>query len=367
MNREHGGNALEFARQHGRRIDEVTDFSASINPLGMSPMAIQAVQEALPSLVHYPDRGCTGLREALARYHDLHINRILVGNGSTELIHLLPKGLNWGRVLIPVPSFSEYEAAATLAGCEIRFLRLRGDDRLMVQPADLVDRIGAIQKGADAVFLCNPNNPTGQLLHRDELLPVVRMAGKKGVRVIIDEAFIDYAEQASLIRQTERYPNLIVLRSFTKFHAMPGLRVGYLVADSKLVASLERLKPPWSVNRLAQVAARASLMDEPYMEKSRKVIQEERGRLVEALSAIQGVTVFPSYANYLLLRLSEDSFQMEMVENILTREKVLVRHCGSFRGLTRRHIRIAVRSRPENERLVTLLKQASLQSLQGDF
>lgn len=362
MNQEHGGQSFEFARQQGCRIDEVTDFSASINPLGMSPMAIQAVQETLPSLVHYPDRGCSPLREVLARRHALSIDQILVGNGSTELIHLLPKVLNLERVLIPVPSFSEYEAAATLAGCEIRFLRLRDEDRFMIQPADLIK---AIQQSADAVFLCNPNNPTGQLLHQDELLPVVRVASERGVRMIVDEAFIDYAEHASLIRETERYPNLIVLRSFTKFYGMPGLRVGYLVADGEIVASLEKRKPPWSVNHLAQVAAQASLMDETYVEKSRKVIQEERGYLVEALSVIGGITVFHSDASYLLLKLSEDSFQMKVVQNILAREKVLVRNCGSFRGLSRNYIRIAVRSRAENERLVRLLQSASPNCLRG--
>lgn len=354
MNQEHGGNIFEFARRQGCRIAEVTDFSASINPLGMSPSAIRALQNSVPLLSHYPDRDCAELREALAKHHGLKTDQILVGNGSTELIHLLPRALGFRKVLIPIPSFSEYEAAATRADCAIQFLRLRDEENLMIQPADLIQ---AIQQGADAIFLCNPNNPTGRLLHESEILPVVEKAKEERVRIILDEAFIDYAEHASLIRATERYPNLIVLRSFTKFYAMPGLRVGYLVGNEETTAHLERFKPPWSVNHLAQVAARASLMDESYVEKSRRLIEEERAYLSEALLNIPGVTVFPSTANYLLLKLSEDSFRMEEVERVLRREKILVRNCGSFRGLSPWHIRIAVRLRDDNEKFVKILER----------
>lgn len=364
MNQEHGGNVFELARRQGCRITDVTDFSASINPLGMSPMAIHAIRENIPSLIHYPDRGCHDLRLALALRHGLDADRILIGNGSTELIHLLPNALGLRKVLIPVPSFSEYEAAAALAGCEIQFLSLREEDHFKVRPADLIQ---AIQQGADAVFLCNPNNPTGQLLHPDELLPVVRAANESGVRVILDEAFIDYAERASLIRETERYENLIVLRSFTKFYGMPGLRVGYLVANEAVISNLEKFKPPWSVNHLAAAAANASLMDESYIEESRRLIENERAYLSGVLSEIPGVTVFPSSANYLLLKLSEDLFQMNVVERNLAREKILVRNCGSFRGLSEWYIRVAVKSRADNERLVRLLKSVCSKQRTGNF
>lgn len=364
MNQEHGGNIFEFARQQGCSMTDVTDFSTSINPLGMSPMAIHAIRENIPSLIHYPDRGCHDLRQALAQSYGLKANRILIGNGSTELIHLLPRALRLQKVLIPVPSFSEYEAAAALAGCESQFLSLWEEDHFKIQPADLIK---AIQQGTDAVFLCNPNNPTGQLLHPDELLPVVRVAGERGARVILDEAFIDYAEHASLIRETEQYENLILLRSFTKFYGMPGLRVGYLVASRETVTQLERFKPPWSVNHLALAAAAASLMDESYIEKSRRLIENERDYLSEALSHIPGVKVFPSHVNYLLFRLSEDLFQLEEVESALKRENVLVRHCGSFRGLSEWYIRVAVKSRADNERLIRLLHGVCGERRTGTF
>lgn len=364
MNQEHGGKIFEFARQQGCRIGEVTDFSASINPLGMSPIAVRAIQENLPSLVHYPDRNCTELRKALARRHDLNIDQILIGNGSTELIHLLPKALRLERVLIPVPSFSEYEAAAMLAGCAIRFLKLRDEENFTIRSTDLIK---AMEQGVDAVFLCNPNNPTGLLLQETEILTVLEMTKGEGIRIILDEAFIDYAEHASLLRATERYPNLIVLRSFTKFYGMPGLRVGYLVAREETVAQIERIKPPWSVNHLAQVAAAASLSDESYIEKSRRLIENERAYLSRVLSEFPGVTVFPSHANYLLLKLSADLFSIQAVEDVLYRERVLVRPCGSFRGLSEWYIRVAVKSRADNERLIRLLKSVCSKQRTGNF
>lgn len=351
---DHGGNVFAFARQHGCRVEEVTDFSANINPLGMSPLAIDAVQENLRSLVHYPDPECIVLREALAQRHHVQVDQILVGNGSTELIHLLPGALRFRKVLIPVPSFSEYEAAADLAGCHVAFLVLREEARFQIIPSEL---IGAIVKGVEAIFLCNPNNPTGHLLSKQETLQIIQAAQQKEIMVILDEAFIDYAEQASMVEETKRYPNLIVLRSFTSFFAMPGLRIGYLVANKEIVSVLEKAQPPWSVNRLAEVAAAESLKDTPYIKRSRQLIETERIYLFDTLSKVPGVDVYRSDANFILFRLLEKFLQVKELEAFFAREKILIRNCASFRGLNQWHIRVAVKSRDENQRLVRLLEE----------
>ncbi len=352
-NQEHGGNIFEFAGRQRCRVEEVTDFSASINPLGPSPLALQALQENLSSLVHYPDRACRPVREALARRYGLEIDQIWVGNGSTELIHLIPRALKLQRLLIPVPSFSEYEIAAQLAGCRIDFFQLQEENNFQLRPAELIQ---ALTPETEALFLCNPNNPTGQLLPKSDLLRIVQVACEKGIKVILDEAFIDYAEEASLIGETKRYPNLIVLRSFTKFYAMPALRVGYLVSHAAILPQVEKIQAPWSVNHLAQVAATASLDDHDYIQKSLHVVEEERRYLSEALSELEGVALFPSQANYLLLKLSYDRFDLDEVNAALLQQKILVRNCRSFRGLGPRHLRIAVKSRPANTKLIQLLK-----------
>lgn len=352
FNPEHGGNIFEFAARWRCRIEEVTDFSASINPLGPSPLALRAIQDHLSALVHYPDRACRPLREALARRYDLDVDRILIGNGSTELIHLIPGALQLRRLLIPVPAFSEYEVAARRAGCRIDFFHLEEENQFQLVPAALIE---ALAPEAEALFLCNPNNPTARLLPKGDVLRIVQAAGERGVRVILDEAFIDYAEEASLIGETKHYPNLIVLRSFTKFYGLPALRVGYLVADPALRAALVQFQVPWSVNHLAQAAAEASLDDAGYVRKSLAVAEEERRFLSESLSELEGVAIFPSEANYILLKLS-DRFDLKALDAALVQEKILVRNCRSFRGLGPRHLRIAVRSRRENAKLIRLLK-----------
>ena len=352
FNPEHGGKIFEFAARQRCRIEEVTDFSASINPLGPSPLALQAIQEHLSALVHYPDRACRPLREALGRLYELEAVLILIGNGSTELIHLIPGALNLRRLLIPVPSFSEYEAAARLAGCRIDFFHLQEENQFQLVPAALIE---ASTPETEALFLCNPNNPTARLLPKADVLRIVQAAGERGIRVILDEAFIDYAEEASLIGETKRHPHLIVLRSFTKFYGLPGLRVGYLVADPALRTALEKAQVPWSVNHLAQAAAAASLDDPGYVRESLAAVEEERRFLSGALSELRGIAVFPSEANYILLKLS-DRFDLKALDAALVQAKILVRNCRSFRGLGPRHLRVAVRSRRENAKLIRLLK-----------
>jgi len=353
----HGGNRFDFARLQHCDLSEITDFSANINPLGISPLARLAIQENLESLVHYPDRFCTTLRDALALRHRLRPDQILIGNGSTELIHLIPRAFGFKKILIPIPSFSEYEVAAKLAGCEIDFLYLQEEDGYQIVPSDVIEIIETRHHGIEAIFLCNPNNPTGHLLPKDALLSIIKAAFHEGVLVILDEAFIDYAESSSLIEETLWSINLIVLRSFTKFYGMPGLRIGYLVASAALTACIHKIKPAWSVNHLAALAAVAALKDEDYIRKSRQLVEEERLYLTQTLSALPGLTVFPSFANYLLLKLSEGQPDAAALEKSFGHSKILIRNCASFRGLSDRYIRIAVRSHSENQTFVGLLEE----------
>ncbi len=353
--KDYAEDIVSFARKHACRVEEVSDFSANINPLGMSPLAMKAVQENLQSLVHYPDQNSTALRDALAQRHEVESKQILVGNGSTALIHLLPRALRFRKVLIPVPSFSEYEAAADLAGCHVEFLVLREEARFQVIPTEL---IGAMIQGVEAIFLCNPNNPTGHLFSKREILEIIQAAQQKEIMVILDEAFIDYAEEASLVEETKRFPNLIVLRSFTSFFAMPGLRAGYLVANKEIVSVLEKAQPPWSVNRLAVLAATEGLKDTTYIKRSRRLNETERVFLFDALSKIPGVYIYPSGANFILFRLVEKFLQVEELEAFFAREKILVRNCASFRGLNQWHIRVAIKSHTQNQRLVRLLEKS---------
>ena len=353
MNYEHGGKAIPFSQAKHIRVDELMDFSASINPLGMAPLAIEALKNNFPLLTHYPDPDCTELVEAIMDFHHLGKGQILIGNGSIDLIHLLPRVFKWRSVIIPVPTFCEYENACELAGTHIRTIELKARDQYQIRPEALIN---AMSEDIDAVFICNPNNPTGHLLEKIDIIPVIQKAMENRIMVVMDEAFVDYAEDSSLIRKVTEYPNLIILRSFTKFFAMPGLRVGYLVADQEVIHRLEKVILPWSVNHLAQVAARMSLLDHTYIRTSREVMEMERPFLSESLSEICGITVYPSHANFLLMKLSQDSFEIGGIEEALSKQRTLVRNCASFRGLGSSYFRVAIRSRRENIRLVTLFQ-----------
>ncbi len=352
----HGGKVFSFARAQQCAPEEVIDFSANINPLGLSSRVETAIRENVPYLVHYPDRFCTRLRETLAKRHRLKPGQILIGNGSTELIHLIPRAFGFKHILIPAPSFSEYANAAKQADCAVHYLDMPEKDHFQLQPEMLIDAVHQHKTtGIEAIILCNPNNPTGQLLSKKALLPVVAAAFHEGISIIVDEAFIDFAPDESLVGEIPWYINLMVIRSFTKFYAVPGLRIAYLAGAAHPVAQIEKIKPLWSVNHLAEVAALASLNDTDYIEKSLQLIKKERAYLIENLRRIPGLTLFPSSANFILIQLGEAHPDADEVAKRLAAHKILIRSGETFRGLSDRFIRIAVRLREDNQKLIEAL------------
>lgn len=354
--RIHGGKTFAFAREQHCTVEDVIDFSANINPLGLSAQVETAIRDNLKHLVHYPDRFSTQLRESLAQIHRLKPKQILIGNGLTELIHLIPRAFGFKKILIPAPIFSEYDIAARIAGSDFYFLELSEKEDFQIRPEALINLIHAHKEnGIDALFLCNPNNPSGHLLKKKVLLPVIAAAFHEGISVIVDEASIDYCPTESLIAEIPWYINLIVLRSFTKFYALPGLRIGYLAGNAAAVSQIERIKPAWSVNHLAEVAALASLKDPDYVEKSLQIVRQERTYLIKTLNQITGLTVYPGAANFLLIKLSETHPDADEISKQLEPSKILIRSCESFRGLSDRFIRIAVRSHQDNALLMSQL------------
>lgn len=353
----HGGNVVAFARAQGCQVSEVIDFSANINPLGLSPLALAAISNNLAQILNYPDRFCGRLREQVAQKQGLKVDQVLIGNGSTELIHLIPRALGLKKVLLPVPSFSEYEKAVVLSGAEPVFMALPADHDFSIDVDALVAKInGAQAEKIDAIFLCNPNNPTGHLLSKKDLGRILKAAYHLGVLVILDEAFIDFVPDASIIAECQWYINLIVLRSFTKFYALPGLRIGYLAANATLVSQIERIQVPWSVNHLAVVAAAAAMTDGDYIAESLRLVETEKVYLNDALSALPGVVVFPSSANFVLMKLPETGPDADFVSKSLGPDKMLVRSCESFRGLDESYLRIAIKTHAQNKQLIAKLR-----------
>jgi threonine-phosphate decarboxylase len=350
---DHGGNVFAVARSLGVRPEEILDFSASINPLGMAPGMKEALSSSFELLKHYPDSEAVELSLALAAFHGLEPATVCVANGSTELIYLLPRLIMGRRALIVAPAFSEYAKALEREGWEIAYLALAADNGFALSLQSLEARLA---EGIDALFLCNPGNPTGALLPPATIEKVRALCCATGTFLVLDEAFMDFCEEESAKHLIDKGGG-VVLRSLTKFFAIPGLRLGYALGSPEVIAGLAALRQPWSVNTPAQLAGLAALADNDYRQRTRQLVAAERDFLAEGLAAINGLIPYPAAANYLLVEITRGPSAVELRRSLLGRG-ILIRDCATFYGLDGRFFRVAVRRREENVRLLDQLALA---------
>ncbi len=354
--RLHGGRIWEIAREN--RIDpkEILDFSANINPLGPSPRAISAIRENLWRIPHYPEANSATLRQRIAEEYSTTLDNIIMGNGSTEIIHLFAES-NIGensKVIIPQPTFAEYEAATRRFGGRPKFIVAISDT--LGLPIEQV--LKETSPDTQAVFICNPNNPTGELIQKNRILEIVEKAEQEDIKVLVDETFIEFSEEhETLIHLASKFTNLMVVRSFTKIFALAGLRIGFGVGYKSLVEEIMRRKVPWNINCLAEAAVLASFNDKDYIRKSKITIRRERKYLQEQLSEMPGLTPFPTQTNFLLISTEKTGKTSHEIQNSLLRRGVIVRDCSSFRGLGDFFIRVAIRQREQNNRLIKALSE----------
>jgi threonine-phosphate decarboxylase len=352
----HGGNIYQAARERVCQPQDILDFSASINPLGPSLRAIRALRQGLWVVRHYPDPGAHDLRRALAEHFGIDPSCFLIGNGSSELIYLLPAALSLKRALIVGPAFSEYAQAMTQWGGQCSYVQAERKDQYRPPIQKIIDGLDDRRAALDAVFLCNPNSPTAQTLSRHEVLQVVQCAAKHGCWIVLDETFIEFCEEESLSREIAQHPRLLVLRSFTKFYGLPGLRIGYLVSHPHVIQQLQAHQPPWSVNALAQRAALAALKDRGHRQKSLAFMKEERERVSQALMSLPGIHVFSSAANFLLVEMPQTLAASTVVET-LRQSRILVRDCSDVPGLNRWTIRVSINTARNNDALLEALRR----------
>ncbi len=348
----HGGRVCEAARRWGIDPGEVIDFSANINPLGPPRGVLAAIETSLApvNLRAYPDAHAFVL--ALADKHSVNPDEVIVGSGTAALMFAVLHAIRPKRVLVLEPAFAEYSRACAAVKAEVATWPLTEEDGFTPNFASLVRAVK--EHLFDLVILNSPHNPTGALYPRDALLSLIDAAEEHDVAVLLDEAFIDYAPQASLVSLAATKLQTVVLRSLTKFYALPGLRVGYGVCNAKLAAKIREQIDPWSVSTVALEAGRAALDEEEFGEESRRANVQARAEFANALRGV-GLTVFPSAANFLLTKLPHGLG--EDLEDWLEAERILIRRCDSFRGLGDAYIRLAVRSCPDNVRLVSLIER----------
>ena len=353
MKNEHGGNVSEVSRRCGIDEDKIIDFSANINPLGYPAGVKAAVMTGFDAILNYPDTDAFDLITKLAAYHDIDRKHIIAGNGSTEFIYWIPIIFKPKRALVVTPAFSEYEKALKLAGTQVIYFQADRGDFVV----DIDNLCTCLEEGFDILYFCNPANPTGILTPKEELIRLIARAERLGTIVIIDEAFIDFVEEASVKTEINRSPHLIVLRSMTKFFGIPGLRVGYAIASIPVAERLRKNKPPWMINTIAQICACDALSDSAFICETRRYVETEKGFLHRTINSIPGLKAFPSVANYLLVRIdSRKGLSSKDLRERLLREDILIRDCSNFQRMGNHYFRVAVKKHEENRLLINKLK-----------
>ncbi|HTL89838.1 MAG TPA: threonine-phosphate decarboxylase CobD [Leptolyngbya sp.] len=331
----HGGNLSWAAGLAGCSPAAILDFSASINPLGTPRSAIEAIQAHLPLLRDYPDPDYQAVRSTLAQIHSLSPDWILPGNGSAELLTWAGWDLaELAQTLVFTPAFGDYFRALNTFNAKIQRCPIDQD----------------IQSSrSTGLLLNNPHNPTGKLFDRGWILKQL----DQFELVVVDEAFMDFLppdREQSLISEVQNYPNLVILRSLTKFYALPGLRFGYAIAHPDRLKIWQQRRDPWSVNSLAAAAAEAVLQDYDFQNQTFEWLNSARPQLFEGLQAIPGLSALPGVANYFLVQSERSVPQLQT--QLLEHDKILIRDCLSFPELGDRYFRVAVRLTAENQRLL---------------
>lgn len=378
----HGGNIYKVFRE--KNIKEILDYSSNINPYGIPESLKKRITENLEVLERYPDPDYVELRQKLANLNKVNLSDIILGNGATEIIFLFMKVINPKKILIVSPTFGEYERAVKateISGdtvslsssngdnknienkkIEIEYFELKESDDFKLNIGNLKNEL---ENKYDLLIICNPNNPTGKFLKLAQTEEILKECNKYNTKLFIDEAFIEFLEDGmkeSIINTEGNKKNLFVTRAFTKFFAIPGLRLGYgMYFDKELEKKISEKKEPWSVNNFAEMAGLTVLDDAEYIEKTLKWIAEEKIYMYEKLNKISGMKVYETEVNFITGKIDEKLFS-EGVNVKILREKmfeqgILIRDASNFKFLDERFFRLAIKDRASNERVIEAMKE----------
>jgi histidinol-phosphate aminotransferase len=345
----HGGIDYSELSSIGVTPDEILDFSTNCNPFGPPPGIKAAIKNA--DLESYPDSASNELRQALADKLQVSKDNLIIGSGSTELIRLIATAYlnNKDTVIINSPTYSEYETACRITGCTIKKIRLSVANDFRTDVQTTISQI--IKHKANAVFLCNPNNPTGQYLTSNEVEQVLK--ADRNCLVILDEAYIAFTDKTWSSIDLLNYDNLVIVRSMTKDFAIAGIRIGYAIAGKEIISILNEIKPPWNVSSMAQKAALYVLNCDKYIQSCYQKIQNSKNYLIGELEKMGFLTI-PSQTNFFLVRTGNATD----VRQSLLKKGLLIRDCSSF-GLPE-YIRIAPRNLSQCRKLITALKETGV-------
>ena len=351
---EHGGNIYSAQRKTGD--SHVLDFSANINPVGLSEKVRQTLLDNIDNVVHYPDAEAYQLRKSICRHYGIKEEMLVLGNGATELFYILVHVLKPEKIFLPVPSFSEYEKSSLCIDVQVEYFLLPCENNFVVNYEEMLHKIPSNA----LIFLGNPNNPTGKLLEREGLENFLQKTWAKNCKIILDESFIDFLECSdyySLLRFCYAYDHVFLVHSLTKIFAIPGLRLGFGVFPQAWAKKVEGAKDCWNVNNLAQAAGIAALDDKEYLKKSKILVKEYRDNFYKELASIKAIKIYPSEVNFLLLDIKNTGMTSAQLCSEMAKHSVLLRDCANYHGLDDGYVRVAVRNKAENREFTNILKK----------
>lgn len=335
----HGGNIYKTSRETKISKDRIIDFSANINPLGLSPKGKFAIKNSVNKILNYPDPDYYDLISSISSFYKVNREYLYPGNGAIELIYTYTKLKKRGRALIPAPGFVEYEKALLQNGWDISFYSDK--NKIETEPYDVI-------------FICNPNNPTGKSFSESFLSNLLEEAEKNRCDIFIDEAFIEFSSYGSLTKKIPEHQNLYILKSLTKFFAIPGLRLGALLTsnpDFRMRHSI--VKVPWNINIFAEEYIKAATRDLKYIKRTKSNIKKERKWLYSNLTSIENLKVYRSQGNYLFVK---NLSNIDLCNELL-KYGIMIRSCYNYNNLDSSYYRIAVKKRQKNRLLVKKIKR----------
>lgn len=352
----HGSDLEKIEKIYGIKKEDIISFSANVNPLGVSPRLRSTLSAHIDAITSYPDREYTSLRECIAAYAGTETDRVIVGNGSTELISLFIQIEKPQKAMIIGPTYSEYEREISLGGGTTLYYPLREKDNFML---DVDDFTAHLNESIDLLVLCNPNNPTSTCIDRSSMRRILDVCKQHDIFVMVDETYVEFADnmdELTAVPLTNYYNNIIILRGTSKFFAAPGLRLGYAVTgNNDLIKAINTRKNPWTINSLAVIAGELMFTDKEYMNKTRSLITSERNRIYDIFKEHPDFKVYKPSGNFMLVRLLRKDITSSDMFDAAIRQGMMIRDCSTFPFLDNQYIRFCFMEPEMNNRLIDCL------------
>ena len=352
----HGSDLEKIEAVYGIKKEDITSFSANVNPLGVSPLLRSTLASHIDAITSYPDREYTSLRECIAAYTGTDASQVIVGNGSTELISLFIQIEHPKKAMILGPTYSEYEREISLGGGTTLYYPLREKDDFVL---DVDDFTAHLNESIDLLVLCNPNNPTSSCINRMDMRRILDICKQYDIFVMVDETYVEFADnmdEITAVPLTHYYNNIIILRGTSKFFAATGLRLGYAISGNQdLIKSINTRKNPWTINSLAVIAGELMFTDEEYIQQTKSLISSERARIYEIFKNHPDFKPYKPSGNFMLLKiLREDITSADLFDKAI-RKNMMIRDCSTFPFLDNKYIRFCFMMPEMNDKLIDCL------------